>query len=371
MIAALLCALGLVQGELELPKRAPIAHLAGFETTSSVQFASAPERVHQLVATHVFPARMRWLLTVPGEPASARSIFYRSGARWFAHDAGSTASRELAGDERDGLEHLFTLRQALVLWPDGFEWTAGGGERVATIGASARLVATLGPDARPASIAWRDAANVELEALRAIAWRDAGQRKVPRSFELCLRGERVWNETLSSVSFEVAYLDDFFVPLDRRPRAAPETRAATEERVEIPARWVKKLEVALDAPGDDAEKLIARVLGAREAIAKDAALASKLAPGVELELDGAGRPAAAWLRLADEVAPPDESWLRRAGASALSLRFDPARLALSAALAALLERVPTGARARPAYVRLAGGPSGTGAQIVVPLEPAN
>ncbi|MCC6407724.1 MAG: hypothetical protein IT453_11195 [Planctomycetes bacterium] len=368
MIAALALLVGLAQSEPELPKRAPIAHLAGFESVSSVRFASEPERVHRLVATHVFPARVRWLMTLPNEATKARTIFYRAGDLWFAHDDGATSSRELAEAEREQLDHFFSLRQALVLWPHGANWQGSGDERRAPVGESAALHAKLGAGALPTSIRWLDAAGKELEALQEIVWRVDGNRSLPASFALARTGEITWRETVESVEFEVAYLDDYFTPLDRRSRDVASERGIVCERVEVPTRYVRSLE--LDLATADWRELCRRALAARDAFAKHpATLGLKLADGVELELDPDGKPIAAFARLADDQTGPSSEWRRRPGASALSLRFAADRTSTASALATLLERVPAGARAGTAYVRLGGGSTGAGTQLVLPLLP--
>ncbi|MBI5432966.1 MAG: hypothetical protein HZA52_09070 [Planctomycetes bacterium] len=359
---------GLAQAEPDLPKRAPIAHLAGFESVSSVRFASEPERVHRLVATHVFPARVRWLMTLPNEASKARTVFYRAGDRWFAHDDGATNSRELADAEREQLDHFFALRQALVLWPHGANWQGSGDERRATVDESATLHAKLGAGALPTSIRWLDATGTELEALQEIVWRADGNRALPASFALARTGEVTWRETVESVEFEVAYLDDYFTPLDRRSREATTEREIVCERVEVPTRYVRSLEI--DLATADWNELCRRALAARDAFAKlPATLGLKLADGVELELDQVGKPVAAFARLSDDQTGAPTEWRRRPGASALSLRFAPDRTSTAAALAILLGRVPAGARAGTAYVRLAGGSTGAGTQLVLPLVP--
>lgn len=372
MIAALVLAGALAQGAAqagdELPRRAPIAHLAGFETTSAVRFASEPERLHRLVATHVFPSRARWLLTLANEPNHARSIYYRAGARWYAHDEAASASRELAGEEREQIEHFFTLRQALVLWPNGFDWQPDGARRRARL-ETGSLRVELDSDARPRLLAWLDPQGAELESLREVVWRLEGNRAEPASFALARRGEVAWHESVQSVEFEVAYLDDFFTPADRRPRDPQGERGASLEHVELPARFVRRLAADL-GPSSDWGELARRALAAREALARDpATLGLKLDEGVELELDAAGQPVAAWARLADGTGTTSREWTRRAGANALSARLPAGTRSPAAALARLLERVPPGARPGSAYVRVAAGASGRELQLVLPLVP--
>ncbi|MCK6448222.1 MAG: hypothetical protein L6Q99_17690 [Planctomycetes bacterium] len=373
MIAALVLACALLQGADELEKRAPIAHVAGFESISQVTFAADPARPHRLVATHVFPGRTKWLLTLAAEPNKARSAFYRSGKSWRALDEGVVASRELGGDERSQLAHFFSLREALVLWPDGRAWTGDGSSRRATV-EGGTLVAELGAESLPTRIAWHDGTDVELEALREIVWRTEpvqNGRRAPASFTLTARGAAVWRETVHSLDFSAAYLDSFFTPPDRRAAQTGQKSAQHGEWVELPTCAVRRLACECE-PDEPWKSQVTKILAAREALAKDPALRGVvLEDAVEVELDASGRPTAAYARLADPAAELPAGFVRRPGASALSLRFAPERFAPELALARLVERVPAGARAGRAYVRIgASGPNDT-AQLVLAVVPAD
>lgn len=373
MIATLVVACTLLQGADELEKRAPIAHIAGFESISQVAFAADPTRPHRLVATHVFPARTKWLLTLAAEPNKARSAFYRAGKHWLALDEGALASRELGGDERSQLAHFFVLREALVLWPDGRAWTGDGSSRRAAVDGET-LVAELGADSLPTRIAWRDATDVELEALHDIVWLTEptqSGRRAPASFTLTARGAVVWRESVKSLDFSAAYLDSFFTPPDRREAPAAQKGAQHGEWVELPTCAVRR--IAWEGKADEPWKSQATtILAARESLVNDPTLgAAILEDAVEVELDAAGRPTAAYVRLADPTAELPPGFVRRPGVSALSLRFAPERFAPELALAKLAERVPAGARAGRAYVRLGTrGPSDT-AQLVLAVVPAD
>ncbi|MCE9593247.1 MAG: hypothetical protein K8S98_03540 [Planctomycetes bacterium] len=359
-LALTLCA---AQGEPALPKRAPIAHLAGFESVSTVRFAAEPARAQRLVATYVFPARTRWLMTVIGEPTKARTVHYRSGQRWFVHDDGSATSRELAGDEREQIDHFFTLRQALVLWPDGFAWSGGDNERTTEAAGVGKLVATLGDDGRPRAIVCRDAAGGELEGLREVKWRADRGRAVPEQCALTRRGEVAWRETIEAIEFEVGYLDEFFTPVDRRPHDETTGRELAIESVELPARLVRPLSVELS---DDWHELSTRANAARNELE---AKGLKLDDGVEVELDASGKATRCLARLAEDVAPTPPEWTRRPGASALSFKLTAPRADVAAALAELLRRVPAGSRPGTAYVRITAGADGRSLQLVLPLAP--
>ena len=86
---------------LDPDARAAVAHMAGFETVSKLDFG---ERQNRLTAVYVFPDRARWHFESYGAKLrSEHQYFYRCGARVRELDSGKPSSRELADAERDAV----------------------------------------------------------------------------------------------------------------------------------------------------------------------------------------------------------------------------------------------------------------------------
>jgi hypothetical protein len=341
-----------------LEARAPIAGLAGIRSTSTLTYAEAPERPHELESTYLFPDRGRWQV-VDESARSGRQIVYRAGREFFVLEPASTRSIRIDPQEHsvDWSANLraFELRRALLLWPDGFAWSGEGAVRSAKIECGS-LEATLGSDGRPERIAIQ-APDVPAEGYAAIRWSEQRGRWWPSSMEFVLDGARVWSETVRSVDTQVHLLDLYFVPPDRRP--APLAQSAMLRQVihgDVPSGLRKRVALASGASWPDVEKRWPVEVSAARAAGLD------VEPGAWIELDTEGRPIALVLHVLDGGArtrgkgdPPAGTELA-AEQPAVLAGLNGVDVDLGEALRTLRGSVPEGTLAGEAYARFAQAP---------------
>jgi hypothetical protein len=337
---------------LAFPARAPIAGLAGFHGVSTVTYAEAPERPHELEATYVFPDRARWQV-VDRSASASRHIVYRAGAEFFVLEPGTASSQWIDAsshaDDRAANLRAFELRRALFLWPDGFAWKGQGSERSADF-AGGSLVATLGADGRPETIAV-ETSGAPGERYESIRWSERRGRWWPRSLEFVLDGARVWSETVESVDTQVHLLDLYFVPPDRRP--APQSQAAMLRQVihgDVPGGWCKRVALAAKTTWSDTE---ARW---RKEVAAAASAGQRIEPGAWVELDRAGRPVALVLHLSRGSGDPPHGTEEVEERTAVVVGLNGVDLDLADALRSLEASAPEGTAAGEAYARFAQAP---------------
>lgn len=333
-----------------LPPRRPIAGLPGLFCVSEIRYVSAPDRPHRMEVTFSFPGRARCYLTEINAPTGARVGLYLRGERGFMVPAETAQSVELLGAKLDQLRMQLALRQATLLWPDGFAWTGEGNERTTNLGTLGRLVAALDSNGRPQSIHSEDAVGRELERYAALTWKVRGSRTFPASTTFEVGGESVWNEEFQTIETAVHVVDTFFLPVDRRQvsvgRAGPASRV---QGVDVPTVVVRRVELkATDWAG-----AVDQARSARASVSRDVErLGLQLEEGCILELSESARPVQCVLRLTESRCPPPEGWSVEPGSAALSLavaRPDEITPDLIAAVAAL---APEGEHLATPYVRL-------------------
>ena len=358
-----------------LPPRTRVAGLAGFQSISTVTFADPKARPHTLDATFLFPGRARWTIAPAGGRAGERHVVYRCGQAFFDLPAQSNAAR-LVSDSGAGdpqwRASLATVeaRRALFLWPDGFEWKGDGARREATLESGERLVAELGPDGRPTSLAI-DGERPQREQYRAIRWRERAGRFWPDSFELALDGQLLWTETVATLESAVRVLDQFFLPAELRPAAADAgPRRATS--VDVPLSYVLRVPLPKDTGWPEVE---AKWRAAFEPYARPAEGSWRLEGGSCIELGPKGEPTAILLRFKPGTgpAPEDVATVREHGALAVGIPPAPGTpIDLASELANLARSAPPNAKPGAAFARFSGAPSpaGTGLQLYLPLEAA-
>ncbi len=289
----------------ELPARRPIAGLGGFQSVSSVRYSEAPELEHELTCTYVFPARARWQLAVPGQPQLGRHVEFRYGQRFFELPQSAERSRETATRSADGSDwtskcELLELRLAVFLWPDGFAWREDGPRRRAAGECGRELVALLDAQGRPTQVSFAAQPGQAEDELRISVWREQYGRRWPAELELWRAGQPIWKEQVTTVVTQVALLDSYFLPPDRRGPPAS-AQAAPVLHFDAPAQTEVREPVAA---GEDWTK-------ARE---RWSALATRidtqLPPGWErlstmaFELSASGEPESVVVRLRGRGAPP-------------------------------------------------------------------
>jgi hypothetical protein len=331
---------------VEPPARAPIAGLRGFEVRSTIAYAPAPQRAHELRTAYVFPERVRWWFAArDGPDLLERRLRYRYGRHVFAIETRGDTSSEYVAEDRSALLGAFELRRALFLWPDGFGWSGTDRRRSADLGELGRLDLRLDPGGRPAEIALVDAHGELRDSCRAIAWSvPAEGRAWPASFEVWSGETLAWRETVESVDVETRWIDSFFLPPDRRGLGGaplPGLRA-----LDIPAVCQRRVALPPDLSWDAARRERARRVAEHQA-----ARGPELEAIATFELGPKGEPRAALLRLAraPEVAP--EGFVRLHERVGLALAVHGLGAVGEEPLRALSQALPRGARGSPAYAR--------------------
>lgn len=335
-----------------LARRAPVAGLAGFRSTSSLVYAEAPDRPHELEATYVFPDRGRWQ-SMAAPARSGRHIVYRAGSEFFVLEPGATRSIRIDPSEHaaDWSQNLraFELRRALFLWPEGFAWSGEGPVRTAKIPCGS-LEATLGPDGRPQRVAIL-ASDAPPEAYDAIRWSEQRGRWWPSSMDFVLDGGRVWSETVRGVDTQVHLLDLYFVPPDRR--SGPQTQSAMLRQVihgDVPSGWRKRVALEAGTSWRDLEKRW------QDEVTEARAAGLEVEPGAWVELDTEGRPVALSLHVARGPGDPPAGTELVAEQPAVLAGLNGLDVDLADAVRTLRRSVPDGAVAGEVYARFAQGP---------------
>lgn len=307
------------------PPQKAIAGLVGFESTSVLTYEDAPGAAHRLIATYIFPDRVRWFLGLKDAKTSERQMRYRSGERAFSIDAHSARSRELEGQERSVTLQQMELRRATMLWPDGFEWKLVGGEARVDLGPLGTLRAQFenppssladkesSPAPRPVRVALLGDNEEEQDSFRALTWRELRGRKWPASAELWHTGKRIWREQFESVETSIRFVDAYFLPADRRDNPVPpQPQVGDVQHLDLPGTVVCRVE--LD-PGGGWEKAVLEASRQRDLWSPRLQQQGlELDPKITIELTAQARPAACILRLS--TAPPTPP----AGFSSLSPR---------------------------------------------------
>lgn len=341
------------EAKREVPPRAPplqsIAGLSGFESVSTLRYASAPDRPHRLRATYVFPDRVRWHLSAGEESRLERHLHYRFGEQVYRVAPRSADSIELADEDRRDVLRQMELRRAVMLWPDGFAWKGDGTERTVDLLALGSLRARFaaGSDAPPVEVSAVDAAGKPIDALRALTWRAVDRRSWPASAELWHAGELVWRETIDSVQTSTRFIDSYFTPGDRRDPVTRGARPGQVHDLEIPETCSLRVALSPGASWDAARAELDRLRTKWSEELKPLEL--DRASTFELSADGA--PTACVLRLAitPKSAPQGFSVVTKRKGRALTVEGLGA--ATPAALSSLRAGLPRGAAALTAYAR--------------------
>jgi hypothetical protein len=338
------------------PPRGPppperVGGLSGFESLSTLVYAAAPDRPHQLRATYVFPERVRWLLSAKDEKTTERSLHYRFGETVYRIPPRKAESQECEGEDRAEILLQMELRQALMLYPDGFAWKGGGLERRVEVGKLGSLHAHLATaaDKMPCEIGDADAAGNAVDAFKAISWREVGGRLWPGSIELWHAGELVWKETVDSVDTAGRFVDFYFVPPDRRDKTAREPMAGEVRDLEIPESCALRIELAAGMSWDAAlEELL------KHRVAWSPRLAEQkldLDRNATFEVSQEGQPTACLLRLSSVPAKPPPGFAAVRPRKGLACAIRGLAEATAAQISELARALPPGALRERAYLR--------------------
>lgn len=286
-----------------LPPRQPIAGLPGFESISVVRYASAPDEEHELACSYVFPARARWQITVRGRPELGRHIEYRCGDAYFEFAQSAERSAQVDASQRAAKCELLELRRAAFLWPDGFEWKGEGDSRRAVTDCGRTLVALLGTEGRPASLAFESSSAGAAESLHIRTWLKRHERWWPETLEFRQGMERVWDERVETVTSRLALLDTYFVPPDRRESSTAHG-AARVLHLDAPAQHEFRRALA---PNTDWASAARAWLEFRAQVATELPSGWSCLPGAAFELDDQCAPTVAILRLSGAGDPPRDA----------------------------------------------------------------
>jgi hypothetical protein len=353
-----------------LPPRAPVAGIAALQTTSSVQFTSAPDVRHTLTTAYAFPARARMHLVRSGDAENAREIRYERGNQVFTLAAGESASRELTGGERLTVRRDFAVRRAAYLWPDGVVWERSAGRATATLadglGAlTARLDAQTG---RPLAIELADAQGAVVVALQALTWVEDKGRAWPSSCEGWRAGKLEWRETIDERAVNPTLLDAFFAPPDLRDVSAERERVLGVVRSEeLPAFASRRTELPAGATWEQA---LARIAELEQTCTRELALLGlTLDSNRTVEVSDALAPVAVHLRLTKAPATLPAGFATVPARSGRLMFVEGLAAATVARLGELRRAVPAGANTQTPYLRIAR--QGDRVLLVLPLAPAN
>lgn len=235
MVTASALILALAASEIPIAAHAETPSV--FRITSTVTYASNPERPHALDA--IYSAATRACLWVGIEDARGRrgTTIYRNGDALSEWDPKTSKSRELQAEERSAWMRSLELRRAAFRWPDGFVWATTDGDRRAQMPGLGTLQAHFAQpaDPRPQEIAAIDPTGAVVEKIKLVAWREIDGRSWPARLELWQADALVWTETVDAIDATSRWIDSAFLPPDRREgSSAPASPSAIQER-DLPA----------------------------------------------------------------------------------------------------------------------------------------
>ena len=351
-LLALVAAAQAEDGPRPPARRSGIAGISGFETSSRITFAGAPDDPHRIEMIYLFPDRAR--LTLRREGTADRMIEYRFGERAYLLPPGKSESVEFVGEERDGQLRQKELRRAVMLWPDGFAWTGEGNVRTAPLlrrtgddpeQAIGSLHATLGDKGRPKRVEIRPPEGESPEALEILGWREVDGRTWPAELRLIQSGELVWEEHVETVRTRILYVDSYFLPPDRK-------HLSPDERIlESPLLGNTYRLVALPR-GTGWEKARKREAELRRSEAEKLGGGRKLDDVPTFQLHPDGEPAAVVLRLSRPEKTPPAGWSTLPETDGLSWVVGGTGAISQGLLDGLLRAVPEGRRAGTPFARL-------------------
>lgn len=351
----------------KLPPRRAIAGIEVLETKSSVLEVAGAGLRKELIVTFAFPGRARLLETTQTANGVERRFRYRYGDTLFQHDLEAPASIELAGTARKEALAEIELRRALLLWPDGFEWTTNGETRTSSAGDIGTILAHLAAGAKqPDRITLVAEDGTERLSFRSIHWGETAGRFWPTRLELWRADKHATVETIEAPELKRSYVDLFFVPVDRRDRATErDAMLGVVREQELPRFCARRVELTRSSTWPEARRQIEATLAEWSARLKERSLA--LDSGWTVEIDEAARPKALLVRLATIPDPAPEGFTTAALRQARVMFVGGLTDATVARLDELKRAVPAGASTQAPYLRFR--PDGGPVLVVLPLSP--
>jgi hypothetical protein len=327
--------------------------------------------VNRLTAAYSFPDRARWHFeNYHARVRSEHQYFYRFGEHVRAFEG--SPSQDLEGARREGLVLQMELRRAVLFWPQGFEWECPSEEhRETTVfldsccreGPIGRLTVEL-EAGRPKRAEALDRARQRVETIEVLSW----QERAGRSWPLAMAvegGHGLFKETVESIDARMHLLDVSFVPPDRRPMPASSGGPRVQAR-DIVSMTHSPRPVPGSMSWAEAERF------AREEMATCGPELERLGLTLEpipmFEVDGEGRPARLFLRLAAPAHPAPPGFTTIPERPGLFLGLARTEDLGAPVLQSLLAAVPAGARPGAPYVRIHARKD-IPVEVVLPIGP--
>lgn len=349
---------------LDLPpgEREDVDGIPGFSTVSMFEYELRRGVPWRFDVTHVFPDRARWSQEIIDRPDLGQVIEYRFGGQAYRKEKDFPISTELTGESRLGTLRLMDMREALFMWPHGFDWKDLDGQenvRVADLGYGS-LVATLeGGELK--KIESRSEQGTREAHLAVDTWQEIEGRRVPQQIYFMDGDTVIWRERVLSMQTRINLKDTFFLPVDYL-----EVRLSGTNTVQLtPIPAVEFRRYALEEGADWA------AAGERDAQHRAENADAQLSSRRTYELGPDGAPIAVVLRLDEGAAAAGASseWESHEPRMAATL-FVNTLDEVPSKVAELSAAVPEGAQAGTPYATFdPEGDSGGWVQLVLPYAP--
>lgn len=349
---------------LDLPpgERADLDGIPGFSTVSAFEYDNRRGVMWRFDVTHVFPQRARWSQEINGQPELGQIIEYRYGGQAYRKEKDHPISTELTGESRLGTLRLMDMREAVFMWPHGFDWKDLDGQknvRVAELDYGS-LVATL-ENGQLKKVETRSQQGTREASLEIDTWQETEGRRIPQQIFFMDGDTIIWRERVISMQTRINLKDTFFLPVDYLEVRLSGTN--TVQLTAIPGVEFQRFELGDDADWGTASEHDAQ----HRAEHAGAGLSSRRT----YELGAGGQPIAVVLRRdeAAEAAAAPSNWESHEPRMAATL-FVNTLDEVPDKLAELSAKVPQGASAGTPYATF--DPEGDAAgwvQLVLPYEP--
>jgi hypothetical protein len=346
--------------------RAALAGMAGVQCTSRLEGADGAAL---LTVVYLFPDRVRWHLESGAPEAPTHVYRYRLGER--VHEGTGASSLQVEGEARDALLLDLELRRAVLCWPDGFDWSPGeAGASSATVfrdsccrqGPLGTLLASL-ENGRPVRVRARDARGLAGASFEVRAWQERSGRPWPAQVAV-ESAQGSWIETIESLGTRVHYIEESFLPPDRRPPSGESSAGQPLVARDLVGMTYAASDLPAGATWEEARRRAReRLLELREASPDPSALDPVPAFGIGSD----GLPRSSWVRLRAPVDPPPPGFTSTGERVGFVVPLRSISEVDGDLLARLARCAPAGSRAAGPYVRFHDRPQFP-IELVVPLE---
>lgn len=237
----------------ELPPLTRVAGSWSISLTTTVEFLHAEERPHELQIDFAFPQRARWLLKVADAGEDRRVLLWQVGKELWSMAPGEGKSVPVPGRDLPTRILSLEIKRALLVWPEGFQWTETPLGRRSEVPDAGYLLAKVNEEGRLLQLESRLLDDSVWEQLSEIESATAERRLEPKAWLLSAHGQPLWRETVRRLDRSRRYLDSYFTPPDRRRgSSAP---SSVDLSLLLPERMRRTFE--LEGAGLPSEKLLA------------------------------------------------------------------------------------------------------------------